>query len=160
MFMLYLIGITVFSATRSLEHFWSGILDPVGFLYHDAITRYWTVVERKHAAVLLVAARRPASSSTTACSGRRRLLSLACCGSFFPMSVEALTARSQRQARRPGPRAGRPKKRGPSQPGGGQALPRVHQVFGAGTTWRSICRSPACASATSCARFPSGRSSD
>ena len=45
-FMLYLLGITIFSATRSLEHFWSGILDPVGFLYNDAITRYWTVVER------------------------------------------------------------------------------------------------------------------
>ena len=44
--MLYLIGLTIFSATRSLEHFWSGILDPVGFLYNDAITRYWTVVER------------------------------------------------------------------------------------------------------------------
>ena len=45
-FMLYLLGITIFNATRSLEHFWSGILDPVGFLYNDAITRYWTVVER------------------------------------------------------------------------------------------------------------------
>ncbi len=45
-FMLYLIGANVFGATRSLEHFWSGILDPVGFLYSDAISRYWTVVER------------------------------------------------------------------------------------------------------------------
>ena len=31
LFMIYVIGITVFSATRSLEHFWSGILDPIGF---------------------------------------------------------------------------------------------------------------------------------
>ena len=45
-FMLYLIGVNAFGATRSLEHFWSGILDPVGFLYSDAIARYWTVVER------------------------------------------------------------------------------------------------------------------
>src|SRR6202453_3216730 len=45
-FMLYLIGVNAFSATRSLEHFWSGILDPVGFQYHDDITRYWTVIER------------------------------------------------------------------------------------------------------------------
>ena len=28
LFMIYIIGITVFFATRSLEHFWSGILDP------------------------------------------------------------------------------------------------------------------------------------
>ena len=35
--MLYLIGVDAFGATRSLEHFWSGIFDPVGFLYSDAI---------------------------------------------------------------------------------------------------------------------------
>src|SRR5208282_585760 len=37
LFMLYIIGITVFSATRSLERFWSGILDPVGLLLFDDI---------------------------------------------------------------------------------------------------------------------------
>ena len=46
LFMVYLIGITVFSATRSLEHFWSGILDPVGLRLVDAITRYWSVIEK------------------------------------------------------------------------------------------------------------------
>src|SRR6201997_1223293 len=46
LFMVYIIGITVFSATRSLEHFWSGILDPVGLLMVDVITRYWSVVEK------------------------------------------------------------------------------------------------------------------
>ena len=63
------IGITIFSATRSLEHFWSGILDPVGFLlqrrHHPLLDRRRT----QHAALLLVAALRPGSSSTTACSG-------------------------------------------------------------------------------------------
>ena len=46
LFMLYVIGITVFSATRSLERFWSGIFDPVGLLLFDDITRYWTVAEK------------------------------------------------------------------------------------------------------------------
>ena len=46
LFMLYVIGITVFSATRSLERFWSGILDPIGFILIDDVTRYWTVVEK------------------------------------------------------------------------------------------------------------------
>src|ERR1700678_2349821 len=32
LFMVYVIGLTIFSANRSLEHFWSGILDPVGFI--------------------------------------------------------------------------------------------------------------------------------
>ena len=41
LFMLYIIGLTVFSSTRSLEHFWSGIFDPVGLVLFDTITRYW-----------------------------------------------------------------------------------------------------------------------
>jgi len=45
LFMVYLIFLTVFSATRSLERFWSGIFDPIGFILVDDITRYWTVVE-------------------------------------------------------------------------------------------------------------------
>src|SRR5580698_3878018 len=46
LFMFYIIGITVFSATRSLEHFWTGIFDPIGFILFDNLTRYWTVVEK------------------------------------------------------------------------------------------------------------------
>src|ERR1700732_4020642 len=46
LFMFYVVGITVFFATRSLERFWSGILDPVGFVMFDDVTRYWTVIEK------------------------------------------------------------------------------------------------------------------
>src|SRR5450755_118038 len=46
LFVIYIIGITVFSATRSLEHFWSGLLDPAGLLLLDNVSRYWTVVEK------------------------------------------------------------------------------------------------------------------
>src|SRR5580700_8411874 len=46
LFMIYVIGITVFSATRSLERFWSGILDPIGLLMLDGVSRYWTVIEK------------------------------------------------------------------------------------------------------------------
>jgi ABC-type transport system involved in multi-copper enzyme maturation permease subunit len=45
LFMIYVIGITVFSATRSLERLWSGILDPIGLLMFDGVSRYWTVIE-------------------------------------------------------------------------------------------------------------------
>src|SRR5580692_7324327 len=38
LFIVYLIARVVFSATGSLEHFWSGILDPVGFILFDDIT--------------------------------------------------------------------------------------------------------------------------
>ena len=46
LFMAYVIGVTAFSTTRSLEHFWSGILDPVGLLLNSAVSRYWSVVRK------------------------------------------------------------------------------------------------------------------
>jgi len=96
-FMIYLVGITVFSATRSLEHFWSGILDPVGLVLLDDITRYWTVVE-KNSLVLPwdFSGNSPGiflyNRLLWSCVG---LLSLAVGWKLFPMSVETLAARSQ-----------------------------------------------------------------
>src|SRR5712691_11457564 len=46
LFIIYLVTLTAFFASRSLERFWSGVLDPVGFILMYDITRYWTVVER------------------------------------------------------------------------------------------------------------------
>ena len=45
-FVVYLVINVIFSATRSLEHFWSAIFDPVGLRLFDAVTRYWTPVEQ------------------------------------------------------------------------------------------------------------------
>ncbi len=133
-FMLYLIGITIFSSTRSLEHFWSGILDPIGFLYNDAITRYWTVVERNS---LLY------SWSLNSAGGvflYNRLLwgsfGILCLGALwklFPMSVEALTTRSS------GKRAALARDQelaaaAPRRSLVAARLPVVHQVFGTQTT--------------------------
>ena len=134
LFMIYVIGITVFSATRSLERFWPGLFDPVGFILLDDITRYWTVIEKN--SLLL-------SWSAHVASGvflYNRLLwlaigiaSLAICWALFPMSVEALTARSQ------GRRAARAKQQEEEelQPVRSLAparLPRVRQVFSPSTT--------------------------
>src|SRR5579871_2538708 len=94
-FMLYLIGVTIFSATRSLEHFWSGILDPVGFLYNDAITRYWTVVERNS---LLYSWSLQSANGVFLYNrllwGTVGLMALLAVWKLFPMSVEALTMQS------------------------------------------------------------------
>jgi ABC-2 type transport system permease protein len=134
-FMIYVIGLTVFSATRSLEHFWSGIFDPVGFRVLDSVTRYWTVVERN---TLLL------SWSAQSASGvflYNRLLwitvglvSLGTVWLLFPMSVEALTARSQ------GRRAAKAKQQEdfelrPATSLVSARLPRIHQVFSSSTTW-------------------------
>jgi hypothetical protein len=135
LFMLYLISITVFFATRSLERFWSGIFDPVGFILIYNVTRYWTVIERNTQFI---------SWSPTLVNGvflYNRLLwlgvgivSLGSVWALFPMSVEALTARSQ------GRRAAKAKEQELTEalpvrslaPG---RLSVVRQTFNSATTW-------------------------
>jgi ABC-type transport system involved in multi-copper enzyme maturation permease subunit len=135
LFMLYVIGITVFSATRSLEHFWSGILDPVGLLMVDRITRYWSVAEKN---TLLLPWNFTGYSPGVFLYNRLLWLAvggaaLAVMGVFFPMSVEALTARSQ------GRRAARVREQEvqearPARSRVAGQLPRVSQRFGLSTT--------------------------
>jgi ABC-2 type transport system permease protein len=134
LFMLYVIGITVFSATRSLEHFWSGILDPIGLLMVDTITRYWSVVEKN---TLLLPWDFSGYSPGVLLYNR---LLWSCVGagalgavwSLFPMSVEALTARSQgRRAAKA--RQDEAQEARPLRSLVAVRLPQVRQVFGAGT---------------------------
>ena len=135
LFMLYVIGLTVFSATRSLEHFWSGILDPVGFILFDNITRYWTVIEKN---TLLLPWDFSGHSPGVFLYNRLLwttvgLLALGAMWRFFPMSVEALTARSQ------GKRAARARmleaeEERPVRSLVAARLPRVRQVFGPSTS--------------------------
>jgi ABC-2 type transport system permease protein len=132
-FMVYVIGITVFSATRSLERFWSGIFDPAGLLLQDGVTRYWTVVEKN---TLLM--------NWTGVFLYNRLfwcglglVSLIACFALFPMSVEALTAVSSKR------RAAKAKSLEQEDPRPKRnlvaaKLPVVHQVFGPATTWRQL----------------------
>ena len=135
LFMLYVIGLTVFSATRSLEHFWSGIFDPVGLRLLDTITRYWSVAEKNSRLLPW-----DFSGYSPGVFLYNRMLwtgvgamALAAVWVWFPMSVEALTARAQgRRAdkmRRQEAAAARP-----NPPRLAAVLPQVHQVFGARTT--------------------------
>ena len=137
-FMIYVIGITVFFATRSLERFWSGILDPVGFILVDDITRYWTVVEKNS----LVLSWSPHVASGVFLYNRLLWLgagvaALGAVWALFPMSVEALTARSQ------GRRAARAKQLQelelqPVRSRVAASLPKVRQVFSSSTTWAQL----------------------
>jgi ABC-2 type transport system permease protein len=135
-FMLYLIGLTIFNARQSLEHFWSGILDPVGFVLINDITRYWTVIEKN---TLLLPW--DFSGNAPGVFLYNRLLwsvvgfiSLGCLWVLFPVSVEALTARSQ------GKRAARQRLQDeederPVRSLAAARLPQVRQLFGSATTW-------------------------
>src|SRR6202163_2833624 len=135
LFMAYIVGITVFSATRSLERFWSGILDPIGIILLDDVTRYWTVIEKN----TLFITWSPASANGIFLYNRLLwlavgLLALASVWILFPMSVEALTARAQ------GRRAAkiRQQELTEAQPVRSRVaarLPVVRQVFAPGTTF-------------------------
>jgi hypothetical protein len=144
LFMLYVIGITVFSATRSLEHFWSGILDPIGLILFSDITRYWSVVEKN--TVLLPW---DFSGYSPGIFLYNRLLwtavgmvSCATLWALFPMSVEALAAGSQ------GKRAAKARWQEAEENRALRSrlaarLPRVHQIFGRATSfaqYRSLTR--------------------
>lgn len=135
LFMLYVIGLTVFSATRSLERFWSGILDPIGFILFDDVTRYWTVIEKNSLFV---------TWSPTVANGiflYNRLLwiavgfaALSAVWLLFPMSAEALTARSQ------GRRAAKAKQQEldearPVRSLVAARLPLIHQAFNSSGTF-------------------------
>jgi len=134
-FMVYLIGITVFFGTRSLEHFWSGILDPVGIMANYAVTRYWSVLEKN---TLMLPLDFSGYSPGVFLYNRLLWLSVGIVALMsvwvlFPMSVEALTLRTQskRAARaRDQEESSIPRVRSLVS----SRLPRVHQVFGAATT--------------------------
>jgi ABC-2 type transport system permease protein len=136
LFMVYIILITVFFSTRSLEHFWSGIFDPIGFILFDNVTRYWTVIEKN---TLLLPWDFSGNSPGVFLYNRLLwamvgVLSLGGMWALFPMSVEALTARSQ------GKRAAKARlqeveEARPVRSLVAARLPRVHQIFGAGTSF-------------------------
>lgn len=134
-FVIYVIGLTAFGATRSLERFWSGILDPVGIQLADAVTRYWTVVERNSKMLTW------SLHEANGVFAYNRLLWLAVGGASlaalwwrFPMSAEALTAKSQ------GRRAAKSKQldemeQRPVTSLVAAKMPRVRQTF---SLWTSV----------------------
>jgi len=135
-FMIYLVMMTIFFATRSLEHFWSGILDPIGYILVDNITRYWTVIEKN---TQLLPWDFSGNSPGVFLYNRLLwisvgLLSLGGLWAWFPMSVEALTSKSQgkraAKARSLDIEEARPRRSLVTA-----SLPRIHQVFGARTSW-------------------------
>lgn len=128
-FVIYLTVNAIFSARRSLEHFWSAILDPVGLRLLDAVTRYWTPVEQNTLQL-----------TWTGVFLYNRLLwisvgfiSLAVVYTLFPLSVETLTSASQgrRAAREREHEAAAAK---PTRSLVARPLPVVHQFFGSATT--------------------------
>ena len=130
----------VFVATRSLEHFWSAIFDPVGLRLADSIARYWTVAEKNS----LLFSWSPHAAQGVFLYNRLTwltvgFLALGVVYRFFPMSVEALTAKSQgrraAKARQADLAEARPRRSLVTA-----ALPAVQQVFSSTAQLRSLTR--------------------
>ena len=135
LFMIYVIGITVFFNTRSLDHFWSGIFDPIGLVLVDDITRYWTVIEKNTQLLTwspgLVGGVFLYNRLLWMAVGLGSLIST---WALFPMSVEALTARSQ------GRRAAKAKEQELAEAAPVRSLvtsrfPNIRQQFNVATTF-------------------------
>ena len=128
LFILYFIGSNAVLANQTLERFWPALFDPIGFVYSDSIARYWTVVEKNS----LVFAWSGVFLYNRLLWSAIGLLSLLAVWKFFPISVEALTAKaSSKRAnlRREQEEAVRPRRSLVAVP-----LPRVQQIFGSGTS--------------------------
>ena len=131
---LYLFYAGAFLSTRSLNRFWPGIFDPVGILLNDAVSRYWTVVDKNtllfswspHVAQGIFLYNRLVWSGFG-------VLTLVALWVFFPMSLEALTARAS--ARRAKVAAQQDEELRPVRTLVVTRAPLVQQIFGPSTTW-------------------------
>ncbi len=143
-FMLYLAAQTIFDNTRSLEHFWSGILDPVGSHLFNVLTKYWTVQQKD---TLMLPWNFSGDSPGVFLYNRLLwsavgIFALLVVGRLFPMSVETLTAVSQ------GRRAAKARQQDSAETRAKRslvaaALPQVQRIFGASTSfaqYRSLTR--------------------
>ena len=134
LFIVYLMGLAAFSATRAVNLFWPGVLDPMGVILNDSITRYWTVVEKNSQMY---------SWSVHSSDGvflYNRLLwigvTVLCLGvlwTFFPMSLETLTARAS--SRRAQKLKEEEEELRPERSRAVTKIPLVHQFFGANTSF-------------------------
>jgi len=130
---LYFIEAIAVITSNKLDRTWASIVDPMGLIMIQSLTRYWTVAER--------------NSLLPHWSGvflYNRLLwmgvgvlALIVTFVFFPMSAEVLgSRRSTKHAKaaraEEAAAQGRPKKRF------GVALPQITQIFGGSTTWKQL----------------------
>jgi ABC-type transport system involved in multi-copper enzyme maturation permease subunit len=133
LFVVYLVINVIFSATRSLEHFWSAIFDPVGLRLLDVVTRYWTPVEQNTLQFHLSGVFLYNRLLWTGVG----LISLIVVYNLFPLSVETLTSVSQ------GRRAARQRENDAAIATTARSfvakrLPVVHQVFNTATTFEQF----------------------
>lgn len=131
LFAFYLIELIVVITSNKLERLWASVVDPLGLILVQSLTRYWTVVEKNS----LV-------PHWTGAFLYNRLLwigvgavSLAVALTLFPMSAEVLGSRRSTKVADAAREEEEGEKKARRIVGG---LPQVKQIFGTGTTWRQL----------------------
>jgi ABC-2 type transport system permease protein len=138
-FMMYLIATAIFTTTRSLEHFWSGIFDPVGLQLGDVLSRYWTVAEKN----TLLFSWSPHVSQGVFLYNRLLwlavgMISLIVAYRLFPMSAETLTAGVQRRRAARAMQEEEVEAQEPRRSLVAAQLPRVQLHFGGSAGWQQL----------------------
>jgi len=96
LFAVYLIGLISVQNTRSLNPYWPSVFDPIGSLMLRSITRYWTVSEQN--TLWMPFTGMFLWNRVVWCSvGVAALIAVYL---LFPMSAEALTARTSRKQKK------------------------------------------------------------
>src|SRR5579863_6537501 len=128
LFAIYLVLFLAVISTNRLDRLWPSVVDPLGFILMDNVTRYWTVAERN---TQLIYWNGMFLDNRLVWLGVG-LIALAVTYVLFPMSAETLTSRrSGRRARTA--RQEEEGERQTSRPRFAIELPRVTQAFGAAT---------------------------
>ena len=128
-FALYLMLLAAVISTRSLERFVPSLVDPLGVVLIDSVTRYWTVVEQN---TLLLPWHGVFLYNRLLWTGVG-IVALAVSYIFFPLSAEALTRRGSSKKR-----SLEPEDEMLPRPTAQATLPAVQKTFSAATTWRQL----------------------
>ena len=126
-FALYLILIASVISTRSLDRFIPSLVDPLGVVFIDTVTRYWTVIEQN---TLLLPWHGVFLYNRLIWSGVG-IVSLIVTYVFFPISAEALTRRRSKKQQTEEPETF-------SRPASQVTLPVAQTTFSASTVARQL----------------------
>ena len=131
LFAFYLIELIVVITSNKLERLWASIIDPLGLILVQSLTRYWTVVERNSLMPHWTGAFLYNRLLWMSVGLAALLLTFA----LFPMSAEVLGSRRSTKVADAAREEEESEKRVRRTVG---ALPRVTQIFGTATTWRQL----------------------
>lgn len=131
LFAFYLIELIVVITSNKLERLWASVVDPLGLILVQSLTRYWTVAERNSLIPHWTGAFLYNRLLWIGAGALSLLVALA----LFPMSAEVLGSRRSTKVADAAREEEASEKKARRNVG---VLPHVTQVFGTATTWKQL----------------------